>query len=96
MPEPDGLFAALHRRRTKGEERVSIGRGKGETGRADQYLHRYTGREYDPGEEPREVLAMGMQQLFHPLFGREYLRDLVRRDPGIPDLLPGVLFGYDP
>ena len=96
MPKLDGLFAALHHRRTKGDPRVQIGRGKNEIGRTDDYILEYAGREYDPGEQPREVLTMGMQQLFHPLFGREYLRNLVRDDPEMLDLLLGVLFGYDP
>ena len=96
MPELDGIFAALHRRRTKGDPRVRIGKGRNEIGRTDDYILEYAGREYDPGQQPREVLTMGMQQLFHPLFKSEYLRKMVRDDPEMLDLLLGVLFGYDP
>ena len=96
MPELDGIFAALHRRRTKGDPRVRIGKGRNEIGRTDDYILEYAGREYDPGQQPREVLTMGMQQLFHPLFKSEHLRKLVRDDPEMLDLLLGVLFGYDP
>ena len=96
MPELNGLFVALHRRRTKGEPRVLVGSGQNEIGRTDDYIHKYTGKEYDPGEEPLEVFTTGMQQLFHPVWDRERLRKLVRKDPEMLDLLLGVLFGYDP
>ncbi len=95
MPRLDDLFFRLHLRRTVGEPRVTVG-GPGEIGRRDQYINSYAGREYGPGQRPREVFTMGMQQLFFPVWGEELLRDLARKDPEMLDLLIGVLFRYDP
>lgn len=54
------------------------------------------GREYGPGQDPREVFTMAIQQTFHPVWGREFLRRLVRDDPEMLDLVTGVLLHYDP
>ena len=96
MPELDALFARLHHRRTKGEPRIQVSKGRNELGREDQYVQKYTGREYGTAEAPLEVLTMGMQTLFHAAWDNDYLRKLLRDDPEMADLLLGVLFGYDP
>lgn len=87
MPELDALFHRLHRRRTKGEERIFIYEGTDEVGRKDKYLERYVGKEYGPDEEPREVLTMTMQTAFHPIYGKEYLKDLAGAKDGDTELL---------
>lgn len=97
MPGLDALFHKLHRRRTAGEARVrGGGGGPRERGRKDQYIEDYSGREYGSEETPLEVFTMAAQMLFHPLWGKETLRDLVRDDPEMLDLILGVLFRYDP
>ncbi len=95
MPGLDALFHQLHRRRTAGEPRVQVG-GPTDLGRKDQYVHAYAGREYTKEELPQEVLTMGVQQLFHPVWDEEYLLMLVHDDPEMLDLVLGVLFHYDP
>ncbi len=101
MPGLQAVFRDLHRRRTAGEKRVQVGAGTTEKGRKDDYIRPYKGREYNGvsgwgNEEPLEVLTMTMQTIFHPIWGQEYLRDLVRDDPELLDLALGVLFHYDP
>ncbi len=96
MPEAAALFHKLHRRRTKGEPKVSVGPEPEEIGRIDQYLLKYTGREYDSGEVPHEVWAVAMQALFHHIDGKDFTKKLVRDDPELLDLVLGVLFRYDP
>ena len=86
----------LHRRRTKGEPKVSVGPEPEEIGRIDQYLDPYTGREYNPGEVPREVWAVATQMLFHHIDGDDYTKELIRDDPELLYLVLGVLFRYDP
>ena len=39
---------------------------------------------------------MAVQQIFHPVWKVDYLRDLVRDDPEMLDLVTGVLLHYDP
>lgn len=39
---------------------------------------------------------MSIQQIFHPVWGIEYLEKMLRKDPEMPDLLLGLLFGHDP
>ena len=95
MPGLDRLFGALHRRRTKGEPRVVVG-APGELGREDQYVDKYSGREYGAAEEPREVFTVAVQQTFHPVWGTEYLGEMARDDPEMLDLVIGVLLRYDP
>ena len=73
-----------------------MGPKKHEIGRKDAYVREYAGREYDPDEEPREVFAMALQQLFHPIWGKEHLGDMARKDPEMLDLIVGVLLRYDP
>ncbi len=96
MPGANALFHQLHRRRTKGEDRVVVGPGQHEIGRKDQYVEKYMGREYDSGEDPKEVWAMAMHMLFHHIEGTDYMRELIRDDPELLDLVLGVLFRYDP
>ena len=98
IPGLDAIFHKLHRRRTAGEARVRVGGGAKELGRKDQYLRSYTGREYKYGDDelPLEMLTMAMQMLFHPVWGEEHLREMVRDDPEFLDLALGVLFHYDP
>ena len=96
-PGLNGLFHNLHRRRTAGEPRVAIyDYAPREIGRRDKYVEAYTGREYGTGEIPQEVFTVGVQQLFHPVHGKEYLGLMARDDPEMLDLLLGVLFRYDP
>ena len=95
MPEVDALFRQLHRRRTRGEQRVPVG-SVGEIGRIDQYVDPYMGREYDSGEDPKEVWAMAMHMLFHHIEGTDYTKELILDDPELLDLVLGVLFRYDP
>ena len=96
MPALHRLFVDLHRRRTAGEPRMRVGPEAGELGREDQYIRPYSGREYGPGQDPQEVFTMAVQQTFHPVWGREFLRRLVRDDPEMLDLVTGVLLHYDP
>ena len=96
MPALHRLFVDLHRRRTAGEPRVRVGPTARELGREDQYLRPYSGREYGPGQDPLEVFTMAVQQIFHPVWKVDYLRDLVRDDPEMLDLVTGVLLHYDP
>ena len=96
IPGLDELFRKLHRRRTAGEARVVVGGDPREIGRRDQYIRPYLGREYGRDQTPAEVLTMAMQMTFHPVWGEEYLRQLVRDDPELLDLVLGVLFHYDP
>lgn len=109
-PDLDGLFVAVHRRRTAGEPVVSVDRqkpdGRTEVGRRDKYVHWYQGKEYGarPGRgadppvdgSPREVITMAYQMLLHPVHGEEKLRELIRHDPEMVDLALGALFHYDP
>ena len=96
IPGLDELFRKLHRRRTAGEARVVVGGDPREIGRRDQYIDPYLGREYGRDQTPAEVLTMAMQMTFHPVWGEEHLRDMVRDDPELLDLVLGVLFHYDP
>ena len=94
MPGLDEKFQRLHRHRTAGEPRVQVGLEPRETGRKDQYIDPYFGREY--GGLPGEVMTMAIHVLFSPVLEVELLRDLVRDDPELLDLALGVLFHYDP
>ena len=99
MPRLDDLFDDLHRRRTKGEPLKPIyGWAKRERGRRDKYIDAYAGKEYatQKGRRALEVITMGIQQTFYRVHGTEYLRDLVRDDPEMLDLILGALFRYDP
>ncbi len=109
-PDLDGLFAAVHRRRTRGEPVVPVLERDPpdwtEVGRRDKYVHWYQGKEYgarpgrgaDPPVDgaPREVITMAYQMLLYPVFDKEKLRDLIRHDPEMVDLALGALFHYDP
>lgn len=98
MPRLNGLFHALHRRRTAGEPRLPVSGDpdlSSEIGRRDKYVDPYTGREYGDEERPLEVLTTGIQQLFHPVHGRDLLRVMAKKDPEMLDMLLGVLFRYD-
>ncbi len=96
MPGAEALFRKLHRRRTKGEDRVVVGDRPDELGRKDQYVEEYMGREYGPGEVPKEVWPTAMQLVFHHFDGTDYTKELIRKDPELLDLVLGVLFRYDP
>ena len=97
MPGLDRFFRELHLRRTDGDPRVSVTKGSSkELGRPDDYFRPYMGREYGDEQWPREMLTMAMQGVFHPIWGRDHLRDIVRDDPEMLDLVLGVLFHYDP
>ena len=112
MPEVDRLSQALHLRRTTlpdgDREPVVTLNPYDSTGRRDQYIDDYFGREYDPamlagiGYDPdrpaTEVMTRAFQILFHRLPGKEPvdLNDLVRDDPEMLDLALGLLFHHDP
>ena len=79
------------------------------TYRKDDYIDGYMGRDYQvtfPGAEGNpdlsdgdglELPTRGYQYLFHPFKGEEErLGDMAKKDPGLLDLLLGVLFEYDP
>ena len=94
-PALNKLFVDLHRRRTKGEPKVVVTKGSTtETGRKDKYIEPYTGREY--GDAPKEVITMGVQMTLRRVHGKDYLRDLVEKDPELLDFVLGTLFHYDP
>ena len=114
MPEIDRLFQDLHIRRTTGVDGtrdavIPLGPYTG-TGRKDQYVDPYFGREYgdpmltgpgyDPDRPAMEVMTRAFQMLFHPLPGKDGididLDKLVRDDPEMLDLALGLLFHYDP
>lgn len=101
MPGMDSIFQACHRTRTKGEELVQLAKlepwsayKNNEIARPDKYLSPYFGKEYI-GYGALEMLpmslgvAMGLDECI-------YVRDAMRKDPGILHLSLGVLFGYKP
>ncbi len=91
------LFVDLHRRCTAGEPKEALYSWiPEETGRRDQYIEAYFGREYDDTDAPLEVLTMAVQTLFYPLHDKERLTDFARYDPELLDLLIGVLYHFDP
>ena len=94
IPELDGLFQALHRRRTHGEPVIDLPRYTGFRGRKDQYIDAYFGSEY--GGSAREVITRAYQIVFHPLYGEEMLGEMVRDDPEMLDLALAALFRYNP
>ncbi|MCY4003873.1 MAG: hypothetical protein OXF33_09245 [Rhodospirillales bacterium] len=92
-PVLDAHFEKLHRRRIAGDRRVAIGGG---VGREDEYVRRYTCREYDRAEALRKVLTIAVQMPFRPVGKQEGLPRPVRKDPELLDLALGMLFHYDP
>lgn len=94
MPELDGLFQELHRRRTHGEPVIELPWYTGFRGRKDQYIDAYFGSEH--GGSAREVITRAYQIVFHPLYGKETLGRLVREDPEMLDLALAALFRYNP
>ena len=98
MPALDGLFQALHRRRTRHEPVIELlPRYRGFRGRKDQYIDAYFGAEHPGYADPAlEVITRTHQILFHSLYGKERLGKLVREDPEMLDLALGALFRYDP
>ena len=95
-PGLNQLFVQLHRRRTKGEPlEVLYTKAPSELGRPDDYVQRYSGREY-PASGPAEVFTTAMQQVLYNVHGKEYLPKLLKRDPEMLDLALGALFRYDP
>ena len=96
-PALNQLFIDLHRRRTASDPRkVLYSWAPKETGRKDKYIEAYFGREYGNSDNPREVITMAVQTLFHPLHGKERLVDLARHDPEMLDLVIGALYHFDP
>ncbi len=102
MPEIDRLFQDLHIRRTTlpggaREPVLILPDYPPLTGRRDQYVDGYFGREY-AGGRAAEVMTRAFQILFHRLPGDEGvdLDKLVRDDPEMLDLVLGLLFHYDP
>ena len=66
----------------------------GFTVRDDDYVDDYFGAV--GGEEGIEVHTRGYEILFADLYGKEFLSTLAKDDPGMLDLLLGVLFRYEP
>ena len=95
MPALDDLFHQLHRARTAGDPVAKLRDYPDYTGRDDQYIDGYFGREY-PGEGPLEVITRTYEFLFTPFYGRERLGDMLKDDPGLADLAIGALMRYDP
>ncbi len=101
MPGIDRLFQDLHIRRTTrpggDREPLILLDPYRATGRRDQYVDEYFGREY-AGGNAAEVMTRAFQILFHRLPGRRGadLDKLVRDDPEMLDLVLGLLFHYDP
>ncbi len=101
-PALNAYFLVLHRRRTSGDAQVPLHRADGRPyfpdliGRPDNYVDGYFGLEYGPAEEPREVMTRALQTLWFPVYERELLPDLIRRDSEMLDLTLGLLFGYGP
>lgn len=100
LPELDGIFQALHRRRTAGDPLRPLaelipGYGPKELTREDDYVHAYFGREYDAGPgHALEVITMAFQSVMgHDDWRR---RQMLARDPELVDLVLGALFRYDP
>ena len=71
------------------------------------YFDEYQGRHYGPevvhgsatdlpDAEGIEAPTRGYQALLHSVHGDEALHRLAKEDPGMLDLLMGVLFRYDP
>ena len=98
MPALDELFQALHRRRTRHDPVIELlPLYSGVRGRKDQYIDAYFGVEHPGYADPAlEVITRTYQILFHSLYGRERLGELVRDDPEMLDLALGALFRYNP
>ena len=106
MPPLQALFREEHLRRTTDADgrrhRVLVTKGYQHSrprvvGRDDDYVLPYAGRAYRwDRDDPQEVLTVHMQAVLQSWFGDEKLRDIARDDPGMLDLLLGVLFHYDP
>ena len=57
-------------------------------------MDEYAGREYGNDEDLRKVMIMEIQQTLHPWWKGDCLAEMIRYDPGMPDLpvaciLPG-------
>ena len=94
MPALDDLFGQLHRARTAGDPVRPLKGYEGDTGREDQYIDAYFGKEYDG--KPLEVITRTMQLMLSPWGEGEWLPVLLRKDPGLVDLAIGALMRYDP
>lgn len=97
IPELNARFTELHRRRTQGDPVVPVIPNqpdlKRETGRPDDYVHPYSGREYNG--DPLEVMTMAFQQQQHLIHGDEFLDRLLDKDLEMLDLAVGALFKFD-
>ena len=108
MPGLNGLFVALHRRRTTGEPLVEVTDGKPrERGRKDRYIRKYQGREYGArgniDGDPQEVITMTYEYIWRTHYWQPGDRGywggdfkLLENDPEMLDLALGALFKYDP
>lgn len=104
MPEVQEMLLAEHVRRTTRPDGSRIPAGgmmdyEGKpwvTGRDDDYAVPYAGRDYPDYGDALEVWTVHMQSLIHDFEGREMLRDMLRRDPAMVDLMLGLLLRYDP
>ena len=101
VPELGGFFQQLHRRRVKGDSVKALPDYPSVTGRKDQYVNDYFGREYKPVGPlgpAREVFTRAARTLFHDLAPPKQVSavQLARDDPETLDLMLGVLLHYDP
>ena len=109
LPGFQRVFRKEHiRRTTKPDGARKDGSWSDEYGwiRDGGYVNDYMGKDYQgtiPGTEGNpdgdglELPTRGYQYLFHPpLGGPDMLGEMAEKDPGLLDLLLGVLFRYDP
>ena len=96
-----GRAGILHVRRTTRPDgtRDPIGplRGYRSTGREDDYVDPYFGREYPgPGwpDGPMEVMTRTYEMVFTSTLGG--VRKLIQKDPELLDFALGALFRFDP
>lgn len=98
LPGFQRIFEREHIRRTTNPDGTRhqpvASKYAGYTTRPDGYVDDYFGAV--SGKEAAEVPTRGFEILFADLYGREMLDEMAKRDPGMLDLLLGVLFRYDP
>ncbi len=105
-PKLDGLFQALHDRRTAGDKLQRLrdiypqfNYRNDEVAREDHYIHAYFGKVYNQGA--LEVMTMAIDSVMarvDPLIPNSEapFKDLLERDRELFDLVIGVLFYYAP
>lgn len=107
MPELDGYFQELHHRRTADDPLRRLkdiypthGYGRSEVTREDNYVHAYQGRIYNFSNSylgkygALEVMTIGFEFVLGGNMNR--LKDLLKGDREMFDLVIGLLFNYVP